>query len=256
MRSVLQNIVVAIGGICVLSNAAGAGDSPLATSRELISQWTQTRQLISSTRSGWESDRETLQQTSALYERELKAVSEQISKVSTNSTVADRERVQAEAGLKEQTDAIEAAKKLAIEMEGHVRKTLPLLPSPLATILKPVLDRLPADSNNTKAGVTERIQTLVSFLNELDKFNNAVSVFPEKQQNPRGETVSVDTLYLGLGSAWFVDASGEFAGTGRPTSKGWEWKVEPGISQQVRDAIAIYRSQKPAAFVALPVIVQ
>lgn len=249
--------------LCALSlgflgsgEAGFAQESPLASSRETIAQWAQTRQLISQTKTGWESDREMLGQTRNLFERELKAVKAQLSKVSTHSTVADRERAEAEASLKEHSDALEAARKLVMELEAVLKQTLPLLPPPLLATLKPLSDRLPADASSTKAGVIERAQTVVALLNEIDKFNNAVSVFPEKQPNAKGETVSVDTLYLGLGAAWFVDASGEVAGVGRPTPKGWEWKLQPGITEPARNAIAMYRSQKPAAFVALPATVQ
>jgi len=77
----------------VAGSAQGAApDSPLALSREAIAQWTQTRQLISQTRAAWESDRETLKQTQSLYERELQAVRDQLGKVSTNNSVADKER--------------------------------------------------------------------------------------------------------------------------------------------------------------------
>lgn len=245
--------------------AVGFGPTPLraedesgrlATARETVAQWVQARQLISGTKTGWESDRETLEQTKALFERELAQVREQFSKVSTNSSVADQERDAAEKELKQDADALEAGTALVAQLEGKARSVLPLLPAPLLATLKSVTDRLPADSSNTKAAVTERLQTVVALLNEVDKFNNAVTVAPEKQANAKGEQVAVDTLYLGLSGAWFVDATGELAGSGTPTAKGWQWKIQPEIAAQVREAVAIYRSQKPAAFVALPASVQ
>jgi hypothetical protein len=229
---------------------------PLASARETVAQWVQTRQLISGTKTGWESDRETLEQTKALFERELTQAREKLSKVSTNSSVADKEREAAEKELKQHADALDAGSALAAQLEDKVRSVLPLLPPPLLATLKSVTDRLPADSSNTKAAVTERLQTVVALLNEVDKFNNAVTVAPEKQANAKGEQVAVDTLYLGLAGAWFVDSTGELAGSGTPTAKGWQWKIQPEIASQVRDAVAVYRSQKQAAFVALPASVQ
>lgn len=249
------SILLICGGGAGLA-AAPAAESSLALTRDALSQWTQTRQLISQTRVSWESDRETLRQTKALYERELQGIREQFSRVSTNHTVADREREQVEAEFKQQASAMEAAKTLAAELEAGIRKTLPLLPATLLVTLKPFVDRMPSDASNSKANVTERLQSVVAVLNEIDKFNNAVTVVPEKRSNAKGESVSVDTLYLGLGSAWFVDASGEFAGTGVPSASGWVWKENSAIAPSVRDAVAIYRSQKPAAFVALPATIQ
>lgn len=235
---------------------AAEGSGPLAMARETVVQWVQTRQLISETRTGWESDRETMGQTKVLFERELALVQDKLSKVSTNSSVADAERLSAEAELKKHADALEAAKKLVAELEGQVRQIIPLLPPPLLATAKPVIDRLPADSAATQAATTERLQSVVALLNEIDKFNNAVTVMPEKRANAQGEEVAVDTLYLGLAGAWFVDATGTVAGQGAPSATGWQWKLQPEIAPQIRDAVAIYRSQKPAAFVALPASVK
>lgn len=238
------------------SGLAAENALALATARESVAQWVRTRQLISETRAAWESDKETLGQTKALFERELATVRGRLAGVSTNSTVANGERREAEAALKEHTEALEAARVLAAELEVQARQVLPLLPPPLLATVKPLTDRLPADSADTKAGAGERLQTVVALLNEIDKFNNAVTVAPEKQPNAKGEMVAVDTLYLGLSGAWFVDAAGEVAGTGRPSPQGWQWTPRPEIAAQVRDAVAVYRSQKPAAFVALPASVQ
>jgi hypothetical protein len=246
---------LAVGSLAATAFAAEDA-APLAAARESVSQWVQTRQLISQTQAAWESDREMLGQSKALFERELKTVREQLSKVSTNSSVADQERLKSEADLKQHTDTLDAARSLVVELEAQVRQSLPILPPTLQATIKPLTDRLPADSATTKAGVIERLQTVVSLLNEIDKFNTAVSVFPEKQANAKGEPVAVDTLYLGLAGAWFVDSTGEVAGVGKPTPKGWEWKLQPEIAGKVRNAVAIYRSQKPAAFVALPASVQ
>jgi len=235
---------------------AAAADNPVTATRDTLQQWVQTRQLISRTQAEWESERELLGQTQALFERELKAVAEQLGKISTNNSVADQERLKAEADLKKSQEVLEAARQLAARLEGEVRKLLPQLPQPLLLTAKPMIDRLPADSATTKAAATERLQTVVGLLNEIDKFNQSVTVMPEKQPNAKGEQVSVDTLYLGLGAAWFVDATGELAGSGRPGPQGWEWKLQPEIAPQVRDAIAIYRNQQSAAFVALPVVIQ
>jgi hypothetical protein len=102
-------------------------------------------------------------------------------------------------------------------------------------------------------GAPERIQVIVGVLNELDKFNNSVTVFSEKRTNEKGEEVAVETVYVGLGAAYFVNAGDDFAGTGRPGQNGWEWTVQPELATPVREVIRIYRNERPARFVALPV---
>lgn len=237
--------------------AAGAAEvASVTVARETLSQWVQTRQLISKTRTDWESDKEMLGQTKALFERELAAVAEQMGKLSTNSSVADTERRKAEAELAQHSEALDQARSLVADLEKEVRSLLPLLPPPLTATAQPWVNRLPADPANTKAGVLERFQTVVGLLNEIDKFNNAITVANDKQSNGKGAQVSVDVIYLGLGIAYFVDAAGQVAGIGSPGSTGWQWKLQPEIAPRVRDAIAIYRSQKAAEFLGLPAVVQ
>ena len=241
---------------CVVGWRLWAADSPVTAARETLAQWVQTRQLISKTRTDWEADREMLGQTKALFERELAAVAEQMGKLNTNSTVADTERRKAEAELTQHGEALDKAKALAADLEKEVRGILPLLPPPLKATAQPWVSRLPADSANTKASVLDRFQTLVGLLNEVDKFNNAITVANDKQPNAKGDQVSVDVIYLGLGIAYFVDAAGEVAGLGSPGPAGWQWKLQPEIAPKVRDAIAIYRSQKAAEFLGLPAVIQ
>lgn len=249
-----------VWGFCLAGCASGsllwAAESPVTAARDTLAQWVQTRQLISKTRTDWESDKEMLGQTKALFERELAAVAEQMGKLSTNSTVADAERRKAEAELAQHAESLDKSKVLVAELETEVRGLLPLLPPPLKATTQPWVSRLPADSANTKAGVVERFQTVVGLLNEVDKFNNAITVANDKQPNAKGDQVSVDVIYLGLGIAYFVDAAGEVAGLGSPSPTGWQWKLQPDIAPKVRDAIAIYRSQKAAEFLGLPAVIQ
>lgn len=233
-----------------------AAENAVTAARETLAQWVQTRQLISKTRTDWESDREMLGQTKALFERELAAVAEQMGKFSTNSTVADAERRKAEGELAQHAESLDKSNALVAELEAEVRGLLPLLPPPLKATAQPWVNRLPADPANTKAGVVERFQTVVGLLNEVDKFNHAITVANDKQPNAKGDQVSVDVIYLGLGIAYFVDAAGEVAGLGSPGPTGWQWKLQPEIAPKVRDAIAIYRSQKAAEFLGLPATIQ
>ena len=228
-------------------------DHPLVVARSGIEQWVQTRQLVSRTKSDWEAEKEILLQTKALHERELAGIAEQLSKVSTNSTQVDRERVAAEQDLKASNDALDQARALVAALEGRVRTLTPRLPGPLLETMRPLLTKLPEDSQATKVPVTERVQTVVSLLSEVDKFNNAVAIYSEKRKNAQGEEVSVETVYAGLGAAWFVNQTGDFAGSGHPGANGWEWTMEPALAERVREVVRIYRGERTAHFVQLPV---
>lgn len=255
MKCVIPLLVV-LAGVSVATSAADPSSTPLAQARSTLEQWVQTRQLISQTRTDWQTDKETLEQTVALYERELKAIDEQMSKVATNNTQVAKEMAEAEALQKTSNETLGDAKKFATEFEAKVKQLVPQLPGPLQDILKPLLARLPADPNNTKMLAAERMQVLVGVLNELDKFNNAVNLFSERRKNDKGEEVSVQTVYLGLGAAYFVNDAGDFAGTGTAGKSGWEWTTKPEIAATVQEVVKIYRNELAARFVTLPAAVR
>lgn len=231
-------------------------ETPLEDTRSSLEKWLETRQLISQTRSDWQSDKEIMEQTVALYERELKAIDEQMSKVSTNDSQVDKERAEAEALLKTSNEALAAAKEFATGLEARIQKLVPQLPAPLQDILKKDLARLPADPANTKMLAAERVQILVGLLNEIDKFNNALNVFSERRKNAQGEEVAVETVYVGLGAAYFVNDSGDFAGLGTPGAKGWEWTLQPELAPTVKAVVKIYRNERTAQFITLPVAIR
>lgn len=230
-------------------------ETPLNETRASLEKWVEARQLISKAKSDWQMDKETLQQTLQLYQRELKLVGEQMSKVSTNSAQVEKERTEAEELKKSSNEALDRARQFAADFEGQLKQQIPQLPMPLQEILKPLLLRIPADPK-TRMTVAERMQVIVGILGELDKFNNSVSVFSEKRKNEKGEEVAVETLYVGLGAAYFVNDANDFAGTGVPGPKGWEWTTQSGLAPSVREAVRIYRNERPAKFVSLPAVIR
>jgi len=229
--------------------------TPLEATRSSLEKWLETRQLISKTRSDWQSDKEIMDQTIALYERELKSLEEQMSKVSTNNTQVEKERLETEALQKSSNDALNSAKEFAAGFEAQVQKLVPQMPAPLQDILKKDLARIPADPTNTKMLAAERVQTLVGILNEIDKFNNALNVFSERRKTAKGEEVAVETVYIGLGAAYFVNDSGDFAGMGAPGANGWEWTLKPELGPAVKEVLKIYRNERTAQFATLPVVI-
>lgn len=253
MKQILPIVLVVLLG-CLTAIAA---ETPvLNQTRSTLEQWVQTRQLISKTRSDWQADQETLEQTVALYERELKSIDEAMAKVSTNHTQVAREMQEATALQRLADETLAGARNFATELEARVKQLAPQLPVPLQDILKPLLARLPADPGTTKMLAAERLQVLVGVLNELDKFNNAVNLFNEKRRNPQGDEVAVQTVYIGLGAAYFVNEAGDFAGMGSPGATGWEWAIKPEIAGTVQEVVKIYRNERTARFVTLPVAVR
>lgn len=250
-------VLLASVAVAISLNALNAfAEDALTESRSTIEKWVETRQLISKTRSDWQTDKDTLDQTIALYERELKSLDEQLSKVSTNNTQVAKEMADAEALKKSSNEARDRAGQFATEFEGKLKKAVSQLPSPLQDIVKKDMARIPADPANTKMLAAERVQICVAVLNELDKFNSGVNVFNEKRKNDKGEEVAVQSFYIGLGAGYFVNETGDFAGVGSPSPTGWTWANKPEIASTVQLAVKMYRNEQTAHFITLPVAVK
>ena len=170
------------GLVTLVAAVVARAETPLDEARSTLDKWVETRQLISKTKSDWQSDKEMLDQSVQLLQRELKSVEEQMTKLGTNSTQVEKERVLAEASLKSSTESLERVKQFASDFEGQVTGLVPRLPGPLQDILKPLLARMPTHSVSTKMPAPERMTVLVGILNELDKFNNAVYLQREAQE--------------------------------------------------------------------------
>jgi hypothetical protein len=234
----------------------GFANDALLESRSVIEKWVEMRQLISKTRSDWQTDKDTLEQTVALYERELKSIDDQMTKISTNNTQVMKEMAEAEMLKQSSNKARARAAQFVGEFEAKLKKVASQLPSPLQDIVKKDMARIPADSANTRMLAAERLQVCVGVLNEIDKFNNALNVFNEKRKNGKGEEVAVQAMYVGLGAGYFVNDTADFAGIGAPGAKGWDWTNRPELAPKVQQAIKIYRNEQTAQFVALPVAVK
>ena len=237
--------------LCAVSIVAARAENPVEQSRQVLAKWVETRQLVSKTEAQWLAEKETLEQTIQLYEREAASLLEQTSKYSTNNTEVARERAEAEEIKRVSSEALITAASTAAELEAKVKAIVPQLPVPLQETVKPLLNRIPSDEK-TRMTAAERLQVVVGILSEFDKFNSAITLFTEKRANAKNQEIAVETVYVGLGAAYFTNDSGDFAGVGSPGASGWDWQIKPELGPAVREVIQIYRNERPARFVALP----
>ena len=124
----------------------------------------------------------------------------------------------------------------------------------VATQMRRIPD--PASAREQNLPVDERIQNIISILENVEYFQKTVNLSSELRE-ANGETIEVKTVYIGFGQAYFADEAMTTAGYGYPViGKGWEWVSMPEIAQAVTNAILVADSRKPAVFVSVPVALQ
>jgi len=105
----------------------------------------------------------------------------------------------------------------------RTKRLLERLPDPVRERVKPLSQRFPEDPADTKLSLGERFQNVIGVLNEVNKFNGEVSVTSEVRALANGSSAEVTALYLGIGQAYYVNASGDAAGIGTASADGWVW---------------------------------
>jgi hypothetical protein len=221
--------------------------------RTALEKWVEARQLIAKEKADWELNKDAMQQSISLLERESKLLDEQTAKAEATSTEADKERQKLVEERESLAAASETAKILVADLEKQLLRAARAFPPPLKERIEPLFRRIPENPATARSSLGERMQNVVGILSEVDKFNSSVSVTSEVRKNPAGAEVEVKTLYLGLAVAYFADRTGKFAGYGVPGADGWQWTERSELGPKVQQAIVIYENNAKAAFVSLPV---
>ena len=248
--------VLWLTGLSLLSGISISAQSSLESTRSLLEKWVETRKSIAEIRSDWTVEKEVIEQSVGAFERELKTLGEQLDQVDTGSDQTAKELTEVEEEKTALRRASDELKVSVAKLEARLRGMAPGFPAPVVEKIEPLFNRIPENPDDTKLGLSARLQNVVGILNELDKFNGGLTVVSELRKTDSGAEVQTRVMYVGLGQAYFVDKTGEFCGFGLSSPQGWTWTPQPELGPAILKAIGVYESSEPATFVGLPVSVK
>lgn len=250
-RNFLQTSFVTV--LLAVSPVGVSGQNNIVSeSQERLKKWVETRQLISEESASWTEEKDVLQQSIDLFKSESAKLQKEIDETQGEESRYSEEFAEQEKLNESLKKALSDLGEQVAAIERRILGFKATLPSPLQEKLNPFLNRIPEDPSQTKLSVPERVQTVVGILSEIDKFQSAITVVGELRKNDAGSEIQVQTLYLGLAQAWFVNAKGDFAGFGKPGSEGWIWKTDPSMAEKITRLIGMYENTVPAEFIAAP----
>jgi len=241
--------------ILILGSAAAATLSVRAqvdATKNQLQEWVETRQIISQEKADWKVEQSILGDTVALLENELTRLETELEEVEATATAADEERAELTQEKEKLTSASSVVEANIDKLETQMKAVIKTLPEPLVEKIKPLIRRLPEDSTDTSLSLGERVQNIVGILSQADKFNTTLTQTSESREISEGKTVEVRTLYWGLASAYYVDASGAYAGIGYPTAEGWEWPRIDNAGEAIKRLIDVYEGSEEIQFVEVP----
>ncbi len=230
----------------------------LLDTRTTLQLWIETERQISKERENWVTAREILKQQIALMEQEIASLRESISE--SESSITEYE--QKHNDLSQENDRLKASAEdlttLVTRLEGRTRHVLKRLPDQASEreAVRVLRKQIPEDPNNTEITLSRRFQNVVGILNDINKFNNEITLYSEVQKLEGGNSAQVTSVYVGLGQSYFVSVNGQVAGVGTATADQWQWSRQDAAAVDIERVIAILRNEDVATFVQLPMVLQ
>jgi hypothetical protein len=226
--------------------------SPLEETVNVLQEWVETERRISQAEAEWETNKASMKNLISIYGGEIDMLTELIEAAEEDISAAERRRAE----LLSQDESVKEIEAKVVEVlvaaEKEVRELRALLPLPLQEELSPLFNAIPRDPAATRLSIGQRIQPLVAILTQVQRFNQVVTVVEGYRAFEEGRTVQTETVYFGLGAAYYVDTADEHAGVGVLGPDGWSWKDDDTLVAEVRNFIDIYRGTKQASYVQLP----
>ncbi len=249
---------IAINSFAILSlTLPSSGSVALESTRTLVKEWVATEKAISSEAIQWEDNQRLLNDLSKVARSEIATLNESLLRIEATATDADDVRTE----LVSEQDALIADRahiaNFLAEIEPALITLTPRLPEPLSAKIDRLLRRISTDPASSTLGIAERMQTVVGILNTINKFDRTITLHAEIRTLGDGSQGEVETVYVGLGTAYYRTRSGDDAGYGHPGTNGWQWYSQPELSAAIAEVIATANNtNQEARFIALPVELQ
>lgn len=244
--------VVLLGLLAAVSTGwaavGGAGDV-----RAVVEQWVAIEKTISEESAAWKEKERLLRDMIRSARSERENLNAQIAEAKQTASAADQKRAELVSQRQELEASAEAVLRFLSGMERRLRNLQARLPQPLQDSLAGHFKNIPEDAASSRQGLAARMQGVVSILDAIQKFDGVAQVFEEVRTLADDSVGAVQTLYLGLGAAYFLSESDEDAGFGVPSETGWNWVSRPETAGAVKEAIAMIEQKTEARFVPLPV---
>ena len=236
---------------------AATASEALDSTRPVVKEWVATEKAISSEAIQWEEKQTLLTDLIGVTQAEIETLNKSLETIEATQTEADAVRAEL---VTEQEELNQGRQRIATFLDEVEPKLVALksaLPKPLQDKLTPLYQRIPQDPANTTLGIAQRMQTVIGLISTINKFDRAITVHEELRTLGDGSTGEVETVYIGLGAAYYRTRSGDDAGVGQPSANGWKWESQPELSAAIAEVIAIANNQtQEARFIALPVNLQ
>ncbi len=228
----------------------------LKDARATLEKWLETQKSISREKADWDLARQILGDRIKILEREIQGLEGHVSEARGDGR-GGAESAELAAERARLGDVATLLERRLAALEERVSSHLPpLLPDVLRQRIEPMMRGSTGDARGTLPSLAARWQNLITILDEVAQFNGKATVVNERRAASDGKAVDVQTLYLGLGQAFYANAAAGIAGRGVPGESGWQWEEIPGAAKHIANAIHVVATGRAAAPVTLPITIK
>lgn len=253
-----KNKVVTLiaAGIALAAPAALYAAPDLDGTRSTLKEWVELKKLVSEEESQWRVEKETLNESIELLQKEIEDLGTSIEERQGAANVADQERLD----LTEQEESLKQASSVVRDAIGDLERMavdlVEYLPDSLKGKLKIVTQRIPRNENEARASsLSVRVMNVIGILTEIEKFNSQITI-EESIQDINGEKIKVDTIYVGFAAGYYVDGTQSVAGVMAPAKGGWTKTENNELAEAIASAVAMQRREQQPQFVNLPLTIR
>lgn len=228
--------------LCLPQLVLAQNDDPIKAIEEQTDRWIELETRIARERNQWKTDRQLLKNSIDLLHTENRALQSMLESNQSASKVLLRNLDSLQSTIEENEAGLAALQEPLDRFEARLNSLAPQLPDPLRAEVTSLLAKVKPAPDKPKVTPSTRVQTLVSVLAAIDKFNNSLTVANSTRPDPNGGEVSVRVLYWGLAAGFALDRANQRAWTVSPTEEGWTWSEANQAYLQIADLFQLYES--------------
>jgi hypothetical protein len=227
--------------------------------RESLRLWVETMKQRQEQNDAWKRDQEILQNYKDGLLREQEDLKKIIAETKERNQAADKASLDLTAKITAYQEAQKMLGEAVRQLETQAlaqAKRLPLILSKdarMAQFLTEINKDVQLSGDKQNDGLPKRINNILSFLGETEKWQQTIHVKEEVHQLKDGREMNLKVMYLGLAVAYGISSEGNIAIVGTPGAEGWTYEEKPELFTSISEAIAATVGDRDPAFTTLPV---
>lgn len=248
-------VMLIAAGIALAGPAALSAAPELAETRSTLKEWVELKKIVSEEKNNWVVEKQSLNESIDLLKEEIAKIDKAIVEYELEASDADKVREDLAKEESELKQASAIVKNTIVDLEAETLEIIKFLPGTLQDKISILSQRIPKTKRDMEAStLSARVMNVIAILSEVEKFNSQLSVVNEIREI-KGERVRVDTLYIGLAIAYYVDGTKSEAGYMIPAKDGWTRFEDNTLANDISDAVAMQKREATVRFVDLPITI-